>query len=217
MKSVNETSELRLILVDPNVSLCDAFRERFDGAPNVEIVQDRFERLPKFDCMVSPANSFGIMDGGVDAAITRFFGHELQTRVQRHILSQYLGEQPVGTSIIVETKHPKHPYLAHTPTMRVPMEIAHTDNVYLAMWAMLLAVRRHNQQEAQKIEIIACPGLGTGTGRVPFHEAARQMALAYQYFLNPPTYLNWHVAGERQAQVRYGGDMGFHISPDVKW
>ncbi|MFH7027510.1 MAG: macro domain-containing protein [Heteroscytonema crispum UTEX LB 1556] len=66
--------------------------------------------------MVSPANSFGMIDGGIDATIMRFFGHSL-ARVQRHILEDYLGQQPVGTSMIVETSHHKHPFLAYTPTM----------------------------------------------------------------------------------------------------
>ncbi|ECE9311446.1 phage tail protein, partial [Salmonella enterica subsp. enterica serovar Napoli] len=35
--------------------------------------------------MVSTANSFGLMDGGVDAAITAYFGPQLQERVQRNI------------------------------------------------------------------------------------------------------------------------------------
>lgn len=36
--------------------------------------------------MVSAANSFGLMDGGVDGAITMFFGDQLQKRVQKHIV-----------------------------------------------------------------------------------------------------------------------------------
>ncbi len=147
---------MRLVLVDPNPSLCSAFAEHFDSLPNVEIVNDYFECLPEFDCMVSAANSFGLMDGGVDAAIIRFFGESLMEKVQNRILEKYLGEQPVGTSMIVETGHAKHPLLAHTPTMRVPMTIARTDNVYLAMWAMLLAVRQHNQSAEQPIDIIHC-------------------------------------------------------------
>jgi len=42
------------------------------------------------------------------------------------------------------------------------------------MWAMLVAVHRHNQGPSRKIEVIACPGLGTLTGRVEPNEAARQ-------------------------------------------
>ncbi len=208
-------SELKLILVGPKPALCDAFRERFKTLPNVEIVVGKFEQLPEYDCMVSAANSFGLMDGGVDAAITQFFGYELQERVQRRILNEFLGEQPVGTSIIVETNHSKHPFIAHTPTMRVPMDIAHTDHVYLAMWAMLLAVRQHNLKSEKQIKVIACPGLGTATGHVPYRQAARQMALAYEHFLNPPSYLDWRFADKRQEKIRYGGDMGFNLPPDM--
>lgn len=200
---------MKLILVDPNPSLCEAFGQHFNYLPNVEIVNNYFEWLPEFDCMVSPANSFGMMDGGIDAAIIRFFGRSLMARVQRCILEDYLGEQPVGTSMIVETFHHKHPFLAHTPTMRVPMSISGTDIPYVAMYSMLLAVRHHNQQQEQKINSIACPGLGTGIGRFPYNEAARLMALAYDHFLYPPKYLNCIVAAERQLQIWEGGNLGF--------
>lgn len=206
--------KLKLILVDPQSSLCLAFQEYFKELPNVEIVNGYFEQLPEFDCMVSAANSFGLMDGGIDLAIIRFFGNTLKDKVQKHILEEYLGEQSVGTSFIVETDHPKHPFLAHTPTMRVPMQIAHTDNVYLAMWAMLLAVRRHNLQAKRQIKIIACPGLGTATGQVPYSEAARQMSFAYKHFLYPPQRIDWQLANERQERVYYGGDLGFSLPMD---
>lgn len=196
----------RLILVDPNGAMVNAWREAFDGLDGINVVHGGFEDLPEFDCMVSAANSFGIMDGGVDAAITRFFGPQLQGEVQRRILADHLGEQLVGTSIIVPTNHPGHPFLAHTPTMRVPLEIAGTENVYCAMWAMLLAVRRHNAEDDRPIRIVACPGLGTGVGKMPFGEAARQMALAYRRFLNPPATITWHGAAIRQVELQYGGE-----------
>jgi hypothetical protein len=62
-------NNLHLILVDPKPALCRAFQKAFHGLPNVEIVQGYFERLPAFDCMVSAANSFGLMDGGLAAAV----------------------------------------------------------------------------------------------------------------------------------------------------
>jgi O-acetyl-ADP-ribose deacetylase (regulator of RNase III) len=195
--------------------VCKAFHTYFDKLPNVEIINSAFENIGEYDCMVSPANSFGLMDGGIDAAITNYFGSQLMRRVQQYIIAEYLGEQPVGTSFIIATKHEKHPFLAHTPTMRVPMEIAHTDNVYLAMAAMLRAVYIHNRTAERKIETIVCPGLGTGYGNVPFREASRQMALAYHNFLNPPTSINWVFAGQRQSEIRFGGDMGFDFKPEV--
>ena len=195
-------NDLHLILVDPKPALCRAFQKAFHRLPNVEVVQGYFERLPAFDCMVSAANSFGLMDGGVDAAIINFFGDQLMTRVQQRILDIYLGEQPIGTSLIVETQHQKYPFIAHTPTMRVPISIAETENAYVAMWAMLLAVRQHNQTSTPPIHVIACPGLGTATGRMLFDEAARQMALAYAHFLNPPTTITWGFAGDRHFQIQ---------------
>ncbi len=211
------TEKIKLILVAPKSSLCEALEKRFSQLPNVDVVTGKLENLPTFDCMVSAANSFGLMDGGVDAAIIKFFGYDLQERVQKRIIDEYLGEQPVGTSFIVETNHPTHPFIAHTPTMRVPMDIAHTDNVYLAMWAMLLAVRKHNRCTEQKIKTVACPGLGTATGHVPYNQAARQMALAYEHFLSPPTYLDWRFADKIKSRVRYGGDMGFNFPPEIDY
>ncbi len=195
--------DLKLILVDPKSNLCAAWQKHFDGLPNIEIVNDYFEKLPEFDCMVSAANSFGLMDGGIDQAIIRYFGDELMKRVQQQIIEEYLGEQPVGTSMLVKTFHPRHPYIAHTPTMRVPMNITQTDNVYLAMSALLLALWKHSLGEDATIRIVACPGLGTVTGRVPVDEAAKQMAFAYKNFLNPPNHIDWRLANERQKKVRY--------------
>jgi O-acetyl-ADP-ribose deacetylase (regulator of RNase III) len=201
--------KLKLILVDPVTELCLAWKKQFKNLPRVSVVNDRFENLAEFDCMVSAANSFGLMDGGVDLAIVGFFGIDLMDRVQQYILKEYLGEQPVGTSFIIETNHPKHPFLAHTPTMRVPMTITRTDNIYNAMWAMLLAIYRHNQQSAQTIKTVACPGLGTLTGHVSPDEAARQMALAYRHYLWPLEQINWPDAQTRQNAVGFGGDPDF--------
>lgn len=194
----------KLILIAPEIELYKAFQKYFTRFIDVEIVNDRFEWLTKYDCLVSPANSFGMMDGGMDAAITSFFGISLEAKVQQRILDEYLGEQPIGTSMIVETGHPKHPFLAHTPTMRVPMSIQGTDVPYVAMWAMLLAIRRHNKNSAYIINSVVCPGFGTGIGRVDCSEAARQMALAYDRFLYPPKWINCFVAASRQLEIWEG-------------
>jgi O-acetyl-ADP-ribose deacetylase (regulator of RNase III) len=93
------------------------------------------------------------------------------------------------------------------------MKITRTDYIYLAMGAMLRAVHHFNRDNEQSIRSVLCPGLGTGTGKVPPREAARQMALAYRNFLNPPNAINWHFADLRQSEVRYGGDMGFGFPP----
>lgn len=187
-------------LVDPSRDLVEAWQVHFADCDRVAVVHGRFEEVDAYDCLVSPANSFGLMDGGVDAAITAFFGDQLMARVQERILMEFLGEQPVGTSMVVATGHAEHPWLAHSPTMRVPMDIRGTDHVYKAMLATIQAVARANELGAG-IAHVVCPGLGTGYGRMSADEAARQMRAAYQTLLQVPAALTWRVAGAKQRQV----------------
>ena len=206
----------RLLLVDRNGALCDAWQSAFDGlAPQVRIMRGDFRNIHDYDCIVSPGNSFGLMDGGIDEAIIQHFGPRLMAEVQNEIAVLFRGEQPVGTSIIVDIpdqSQPSQPHcLAHTPTMRAPMSISTTDNVYNAMRAMLLAVRDHNSCDGvyrEPIKTILCPGLGTGCGHMAPAEAARQMALAYRSIIDPiPDAITWAFADARQAEIGRGGDL----------
>ena len=201
--------KMKLILIDRSRDFSDVLRWQFRTHPEVEVVCGRFEELPTFDCVITAGNSFGLMDAGMDLAVVRYFGSQVMELIQKRILDDYLGEQPVGTSIIVPTGHATHPYVAHAPTMRVPMNIQGTDHVYLALWATLTAVHRHNRSGASKIDSIACPGLGTGTGGVDSKEAALQLYLAYEHFCRPPPFINPTVAQERHERVYYGGRWGF--------
>ena len=202
---------MRLILVDRGKEFSDVLRRQFRSHPEVQVVCGRFEDLPSFDCVVTAGNSFGLMDTGMDLAVVRFFGHHVTwSRIQKQILEDHLGEQPVGTCLIVPTGHTAHPFVAHAPTMRVPMNIQGTDHVYLAMWASLTAVHRHNRCASRKIDSLACPGLGTGTGGMDSLEAALQSCLAYEHYQRPPQFINPSVAQQRyDERVYYGGHWGF--------
>lgn len=196
-----------LTLVDPSLSVYQALCQAFRAFETVEVIHGRFEDIGTFDCIVSPANAFGLLDGGVDEAIKEFFGDALEKRIQKTIFDRYLGEQPVGTSLIVETENPLYPFVAHTPTMRIPMTLTGTDHVYQAMWAMLLAVRAHNLLSDSPIQKVVCPGLGTGTGMMPPAEAAQQMCLAYYYFSFPHQISTWRQAFDRDEKVRNCRDL----------
>ena len=200
---------MRLILVERDKEFCDVLRWQFRSHPEVEVVLGRFEDLPSFDCVVTAGNSFGLMDAGMDLAVVRFFGRQVMEFIQKLILDDYLGEQPVGTCILAPTGNPAHPYVAHAPTMRVPMNIQGTDHVYLAMWASLTAVHRHNRSAARKIDSVACPGLGAGTGGMDQLEAALQLCLAYEHYQRPPKSINPTMAQQRHERVYYGGRWGF--------
>lgn len=139
---------MQLLLVDRNKEFCEAARSQFRKHPEVQIVCGRFEDLPSYDCVLTAGNSFGLMDAGMDLAVVRYFGRQVMERIQKQIIDDHLGEQPVGTCIIVPTDHSAHPFVSHSPTMRIPMNIQGTDHVYLAMWAALTAIHRHNRSQS---------------------------------------------------------------------
>ncbi|MFX0602866.1 macro domain-containing protein [Escherichia coli] len=194
---------ITLILSAPVKEMAEAFKRVFANAANVNIVGKPFEAIREFDCMVSAANSSGLMDGGVDAAITAFFGTQLQSRVQNHIICEYLGEQPVGSAFVIETGHNHHPWLVHAPTMRVPLTIDGTDAVYNATWAALLAIFQHNKNATtdRKIKTVVFSAMGAGCGQVPFESVARQMKQAWDNFNKKTEAINWEYAQSRQSAV----------------
>ena len=113
------------LLIDTDGAVTQAFLTAFGGIETVQIENDRFEpHIGSFDCLVSPANSFGLMSGGIDGAITAFFGDALEDRVQDEIWRVYRGEQPVGSCLVVPTEDARCPWLAHCPTMRTPLDVA---------------------------------------------------------------------------------------------
>jgi len=186
--------KFELTLVDPQKDLCEEWSKSFSAYPEVKVFNGYFQNIKEFDCLVSPANSFGLMDGGVDLAIRNYFGMNLQYAVQKRIQKEFYGEQPVGTSIIVATEDENRPFLAHTPTMRVPVDISETDNVYNAFFAMLRAVANFNKKNKTPIKKVVCPGLGIG-------EAARQMKVAYKNFMHPTSNMNWKNLQERNSEI----------------
>ncbi len=58
-----------LWLVHPQEEMCNAFRQRFTGLPNVRVIHGRFEELKPHDCFVTAGNAFGMMTAGIDAAV----------------------------------------------------------------------------------------------------------------------------------------------------
>lgn len=194
---------MNLILCDCNSNLCKEWQRYFKNETNVKVICDDFRNVSEYDCVVSPANSFGIMDGGFDDALINYFGYELMKCVQDKIRAEYAGEQPVGTCLIVETGNKQHPYLAHTPTMRIPRIIKEYDTIYNAMRAMLLAVQKQGN-----IKTVLCTGLGTATGKVPAHVAAKQMYLAYQSVFNPQKQINWRTAIEIETDILNSNVLG---------
>jgi O-acetyl-ADP-ribose deacetylase (regulator of RNase III) len=156
----------RIFLVDRSLPLVNHWKEQFSDCPLVEAMAGDYFQRPA-DAIVSPANSFGIMDGGLDLAIRDQLGFAVQTKIQEVIIAKHHGELPVGCAEIIATKDSRWKYMIAAPTMRVPEPISFTLNAYLAFRAILVAIKNFNRAtEKREIDSFVCCGLGTGIGRV---------------------------------------------------
>jgi O-acetyl-ADP-ribose deacetylase (regulator of RNase III) len=171
--------ELKLSLRSLDPEMLVAWRDAFADVYSVDYaVGNILDSVA--DAIVSPANSFGHMGGGVDLAYRNYFGPEIETNLRLLIQTEHHGELPVGQAVVTEMHHRAIPFLVTAPTMRVPTVIDGTVNVYLAFRAALLAVRRHNASSARPISTVLSPAFGTGVGGMDYRRAARQMGAAYR-------------------------------------
>jgi len=169
---------MQILLVDRDSAMVRAWRTAFEDRDDVEVVEGDYFSRPAA-AMVSPANSFGIMDGGLDAAIRDTLGFTVQKRAQRAIVERHHGELPVGAAELVDTDDERWPVLVIAPTMRIPENVNHTLNAYLAFRAALLACKRAD------ITSLVCCGLATGIGCMEPHRAAVQMRMALLHATGP--------------------------------
>jgi O-acetyl-ADP-ribose deacetylase (regulator of RNase III) len=183
--------DVMLYLRDRSPDVVAAWRQHFEGVRNVDTSQgDIFAAdAPPADAIVSPANSFGYMDGGIDAVYRQRFGPEVVVRLQTVIKAAWDGELPVGCAAIVETGDAAIPYLVSAPTMRVPMDVSETVNGYLAFRAALIAVREANRRRPGMIRSVLCPGLCTFYGHMSPDKSARQMRFAHRLIADGQTSL----------------------------
>jgi O-acetyl-ADP-ribose deacetylase (regulator of RNase III) len=134
--------------------------------------------------VVSPANSYGWMRGGIDAVYARAFPG-IEQSVRSAVLASYGGELPIGEAVLVPTGEPEPAWLISAPTMREPDETLPADTVHPYLAAR--AVFRHWQRGQldsgpvhAAVRTIAMPGLGTGVGGVAPAVCARQVAAAWR-------------------------------------
>lgn len=189
---------MKLILRDLRLDLVTAWREAF--APEVAAGEVEVDHGGIFDltadAVVSPANSFGFMDGGIDLAYSHHFGWHVQDRLQDHLARFFQSELLVGHATAVATDDPAIPWLICAPTMRVPMDVAHTVNAYLAFRAAVRVAAQYG------FATVLSPGMATATGRMSPSQAALQMAEGYREALAPPVrFVSLGIAARRQADL----------------
>jgi O-acetyl-ADP-ribose deacetylase (regulator of RNase III) len=181
---------MRIILTAVDQPLADAWRRFCGDIENVSIHHGSIFDV-HCDALVSPANSFGFMDGGIDALYTQRLGRQVQSRLQELIETHHHGELLVGNAEVVHTDDPTFPFIIAAPTMRVPMILRESVNPYLAARAVILLVRYGTfpagpfagEPIRNVIETVAFPGLGTGVGGIGPNTCARQVRAAIEEFL----------------------------------
>jgi hypothetical protein len=170
---------------------------------NIKVINESLRNVPtdeKFQLVVSPANSYGRLDGAFDDAISRVFclpHHAYDTlthTAQKVLYDRWRGFAPPGTCTLVP--FPKDfegtnawgcKWVALCPTMRQPDD-ARWDRevVYECVWSLLCEVERWNRDHTYKerIDTILITPLATGVGEVTGERWASQFVLALKHFVD---------------------------------
>jgi O-acetyl-ADP-ribose deacetylase (regulator of RNase III) len=173
---------VKVVLVDVNPKMVQAWRDTFEENPEVEVVHGSMLDQ-NASAWVTPTNSKGSMDGGLDAVVKKKLGAGIEARVQKEIARMYGGLMPLGHATCVDTGVSRPHFLISTPTMTASSEdISDTLNVALACAAAFQAVHMQNARQPGSIRAVALPGLGANTGKVPVEICADLMWTGYDLF-----------------------------------
>jgi O-acetyl-ADP-ribose deacetylase (regulator of RNase III) len=174
--------QLKVVLTDVNARVVEAWRSAFTDTPGVEIVKGSI-LTQRVDAWVTPTNSHGEMNGGVDAAIKRHLGAGIQLRVQKAIKAGFGGHLPIGSAVCVPSGAANPDFLISAPTMHQSAEnVRETLNVALACAAAFQAIHRQNAAHPGSITSVALVGMGAATGKVPPQVCANLMWAGYTLF-----------------------------------
>lgn len=123
------------------------------------------------DAIVNPANSYGVMGGGVALAIKKAGGDQIE--------KEATAQAPISVGRAVSTTAGElHAgFVIHAPTMHNPAERIPAENVEKATYAALSLGNRAGAKS------IAFPGMGTGVGGVSKGEAVESMLRAIKLFI----------------------------------
>lgn len=184
----------RIVLCDKNAAVVKHWTEFFGDVPEVARVHGDIFQVDA-DALITPTNSFGFMESGLDYAMTQFFGRGIEDDVRKAIRRHHGGELIIGAAQVIATGHARYRHLVAAPTMRVPEDVSSTLNCYLAFRAALLAVRAWNEAQPGAISILAASGLATGNGSLAPRLCGKQMRAAFD-----------HVIGGKVYEYPYIGD-----------
>jgi hypothetical protein len=135
---------------------------------------------------ISPANSIGYMDGGVDDVLRFMLPRvELRNMHRNRALGKYINASghsylPIGSASCFAVGDN---FLISTPTMWVPENVSMTQNAFWATRAAFAAAVLWNECHPERpMTELVCFGMATGNGKMTFAQSAGQIMRAYREF-----------------------------------
>lgn len=180
-----------IIFIDIHKEFIDELQKLLPSSPHIKYINGDVSLLSRDNtAFVSPANSLGFMDGGIDYVYSRKMFPTIEKHVKWNIknlnLNTLLGRPylPIGSSIISKVPNSNESYIISAPTMFLPHNVSGTNNAYHAFMASLMMVSKYKMLNLQSnIDTLVCPALCTGYGKMPIQKAAHQMHKALMDFL----------------------------------
>ena len=178
---------VRVSFIDTNEQVIEALaNEPGEHFRNCSIICGDILRHPLDEpcTLVSPANTIGNMDGGLDLQYSSHFPR-LEETLRKYIKCEHGGVLRIGTAQVIPLRRRDFTYVIFAPTVEKPGNLATPASVYLAMVAALTSVVMHNYRiqkdgiDREPIDCLRIPGLGTGFGGLEPGTAATQMREAY--------------------------------------
>jgi len=153
---------------------------------DVNIIYDNITSIDmKESIFVSPANSLGFMDGGIDRVLNEEVFQDCREQYQAKLLElpyrTALGRPylPVGSAIIV-IRDLEQSGIIFAPTMFKPSDVSQTRNAYHSFFASLYLMKKYNGKYKKLIVTSHC----CGYGMMDEEESARQMYDAWRDYMN---------------------------------
>jgi O-acetyl-ADP-ribose deacetylase (regulator of RNase III) len=163
-------------------------KELFRDTPFIITDTRDISELPiENTCFVSPANSLGFMDGGIDLVLSRKILPCIEQKVQKRIeqlgIISSMGRPYLPVGSVISVQHDLSTYLIVTPTMFLPHDVRGTQNAYWSFYAALKMWRKLSSQKNKKFSLVVTSHC-CGVGKMPAKESAEQMKKAYDDFIH---------------------------------
>src|SRR5688572_8340629 len=168
-------TEPRLVLVDRDPAVLEAWRYQFARWQEVEVREGRL--LDTDDAaLLLPGNSFGFLDTGLELEVVEALGPEIEEEIRSRIRKEHHGELLVGQALVVKPPRGGRT-VVYAPIWRTPRRLQGTVQPYLCLRGALLEVIR----AGAGLPSLAVPALtGFERGDLDPRIMARQCRYAYE-------------------------------------